>query len=164
MPPHITRTWEVTLPIPHWILQFFHIKGGLIIRIKTSISAHRTEEEFNSFSIEVFFRKYISIPFPHQIEELRIVFGYLWPNQFYQEDPERADHTPSRVSLVTGVTTSEDSTQLNTPSPSLEPSIPNYINSEQQVPESSSTQSRPQNFNWSPFAGNLTVDQVFERI
>ena len=31
LPHPISQTWELTIPIPHWILAFFHIEGGLSI-------------------------------------------------------------------------------------------------------------------------------------
>ena len=36
---------------------------------------------------------------PHHIEPAVPTIAYLWPNQFYQENPERAAHTPSHVSI-----------------------------------------------------------------
>ena len=117
MPHPITRTWELMCPIPHWILNFFHIEGGLIIRIKVTISAHNPEEFYNTFCCEISFAQYSHLPFPHHIEESEIVFGYLWPNPYYQEELENIIHALSRVSLATGVTASVSSTWLNSPSP-----------------------------------------------
>ena len=121
MPQPISQTWELTIPIPHWILAFFYIEGGLLITFKVTISAHQTAEEFNTFSVEIIFRWNQVTLYPHLIEDLRIILGYLWPNRFYQIDKEEILHTPSRVSLATGVTADEYPTQLNTPSP---PSTP----------------------------------------
>ena len=45
------------------------------------------------------------------------LFGYLWPNQYYQTPEEETVRTPSRVSLATGVTASEGSTPVDPPSP-----------------------------------------------
>ena len=42
------------------------------------------------------------ILFPHPIKILRIGFGYLWPNPYYQIPEEETAHAPSRVSLATG--------------------------------------------------------------
>ena len=49
MPQPITQAWELTIPIPWWILDFFHIERGLLITLETQISAHREDEEDNSF-------------------------------------------------------------------------------------------------------------------
>ena len=117
----ISQTWEVMIPIPNWILAFFHIKGGLLITFEVTISAHQTAERKNTFSVEITFRQHQNILYPHLIEDSRIVFGYLWPNQFYQIDKEEILHAPSRVSLATGVTASEFPTHVNTPSPSPSP-------------------------------------------
>ena len=145
-PPHTTRTWEVTLPIPHWILLFFLIEVGLLLHIKVSISENGTKEEYNSFSIEIYFRWHHFVTSPQEFEGLRIVHGSLWPNPNYLEEE---NHTPSRVSLATEVTASEN-TQFNTPSPTSS-------SLEQSVPPNSQ-------HHWLPFQENLTVDKVFERI
>ena len=107
MPYPITQSWEFTIPIPHWILHFFHIEGGVLITINFTISAHREAEEFNSFILKTIFRWRTegSLP-PHLIEEVRIIFGYLWPNPYYQIEEDLIICTPSRSSIVTGVTTS----------------------------------------------------------
>ena len=55
MPQPITQAWELTIPIPWWILDFFHIERGLLITLETCISAHREDEEDNSFFIEIYF-------------------------------------------------------------------------------------------------------------
>ena len=115
------QTWEFTIPIPHWILHFFHIEGGLLITINITISAHRETEEFNSFVLKTIFRWRTegSLP-PHPIEKGRIVFGYLWPNLYYQIEEDLIVHTPSRSSIVTGVTTSGTTTPVDPPSPPQE--------------------------------------------
>ena len=100
MPHPITRIWNLMFPIPHWILNHLHMEKGLIVRIKVSISAHHTEEVNNIFGLEILFAQYLHLLFPHHIGESRIVFRDLWPNHFYQEDPERAGHTLCRVSLT----------------------------------------------------------------
>ena len=146
MPPHTTRTWEVTLPIPHWILLDFLVEVGLLLHIEVSISANDTKEEYNSFGTEIYFRQHQFVTSPQEFEGSRIVLGYLWPNPYYIDD----NCAPSRVSLATGVTASENSTWFNTPSPTS-------TSSEQSVP-SSSQNGQP------PFQENLTVDKVFERI
>ena len=117
----ITQSWEFTIPIPHWILHFFHIEGGLLITINITISTHRGMEEFNSFILETIFRRRTegSLP-PHLIEEGRIVFGYLWPNPNYQIEEDLIVCTPSRSSIVTGVTTSGTTTLVDLPSPPQE--------------------------------------------
>ena len=55
MPHPIARTWEFSIPIPHWILAFFHIEGGLIIKFEVTILAHLTEDFYNTFCIEISF-------------------------------------------------------------------------------------------------------------
>ena len=117
MPHPISQTWELTIPIPHWILNFFHIEGSLLITFEITISAHQSAEEYNTFTIEIIFRQRVETLFPHPIEDLRIVFGYLWPNCYYQIPEEEIAHTPSRVFLATGVTAEDNSTQAPTPSP-----------------------------------------------
>ena len=59
----------------------------------------------------------MEILFPHLIETLRIVFGYLWPNPYYQIPEQETAHALSRVSLATGVTEEGNSTQAPTLSP-----------------------------------------------
>ena len=121
LPHPITQSWEFTIPIPHWILLFFHIEGGLLITFQLTISAHQTAEEFNSFIVGIVFRQRTerSIP-PHPIEDSRIVFGYLWPNLYYQIEEDLIVHTPSRGSIVKGVTTSGTTTPVDPPSPTEE--------------------------------------------
>ena len=53
---------------------------------------------------------------PHPIEYLKIVFGYLWTNHFYQVPEEELPHALSRVSLATGVTASGFTTPVDPPS------------------------------------------------
>ena len=76
------------------------------------------EEEFNSFTVRIIFRRRTerSLP-PHLIEDLRIVFGYLWPNLYYQIEEDLIVRTPSRGPIVTGVTTSGTTTPVDLPSP-----------------------------------------------
>ena len=102
MPPHTTRTWEVTLPLPHWILNFFHVEEGLIIHIEVSIAAHGTEDQLNYFGIEIFFRRYLATDSPREFEESHLCFGYLWPNPDYLEEGQEPACTPSHISLATG--------------------------------------------------------------
>ena len=102
MPQPVTQTWELTIPIPHWILAFFHIEGGLLITFEVHISGHREAEEHNTFSIKIIFRWRTGTLISHQIKNSRIVFGYLWPNQYYQVPEEETANAPSRVSLATG--------------------------------------------------------------
>ena len=116
MPQPISQTWELTIPIPHWILAFFHIEGGLLITFEVAILAHPTTELNNTFTVEIIFRWHQNILYPHLIKESRIILGYLWPNTFYQIDEEEILHALSRVSLATGVKASEYPMQLNTPS------------------------------------------------
>ena len=52
---------------------------------------------------------------PHLIKESRIIFGYLWPNLYYQIPEE--NHAPSTFSHATGVTASAESTLVNPVSP-----------------------------------------------
>ena len=113
----ITQSWEITIPIPFWITNFFHVERGLLITLEITILAHREIEEFNSFIIEIVFRwRTEGTLDPHAIEDSRIVFGYLWPNCFYQIPEEELPHTPSRVSLATEVTASGFTTQVDPPS------------------------------------------------
>ena len=117
MPTPITRNWEFTIPIPHWILHFFHIEEGLLITFNINISAYQTAEEFNSFAVGIFFRRRSerSLP-PHLIEELRIILGFQWPNDYYQIDKDLIVCTPSRSSSITGVRTSGTTTPVDPPS------------------------------------------------
>ena len=89
-----------------------------MITFQITITAHWTAEEFNSFTAGIFFRQRTerSLP-PQSIEESRIVFGYLWPNLYYQIEEDLIVHTPSRGSIVTGVTTSGTITLVDPPSP-----------------------------------------------
>ena len=81
MPQPITQSWEITIPIPFWITNFFHIERGLLITFDITISAHREIEEFNSFIIEIVLRQRTEEAFLlHPIEDSRIDLGYLWPN------------------------------------------------------------------------------------
>ena len=45
---------------------------------------------------------------PHLIEESEIVFGFLWPNQYYQIDEDLIVHTPSEGSTNSGSITPVD--------------------------------------------------------
>ena len=85
-----------------------------MITFHITISAHRTEEEYNSFAVGIFFRCRIegSLP-PHRIEESRIVLGYQWPNLYYQIEEDLVFHTPSRGSSATGVTASRTTTLVD---------------------------------------------------
>ena len=92
-----------------------------MITLEITISAHREAEEDNSFSIKIYFRRVIKgTQIPQTIEELRIVFGYLWPNPYYQTPEEETAHAPSRVSLAIGVTASGFSSPEPSPSPDEE--------------------------------------------
>ena len=118
LPQPISQTWELTIPIPHWILVFFYIEGGLLITFEVMISAHQSAELNNMFTVEIIFRWHQNILYLHLIEESRTILGYLWPNPYYQIDKEEIRHAPSRVSLATGVTASEFPTHVNSPEPS----------------------------------------------
>ena len=37
MPQPITQAWELTIRIPWWILDFYHIKRGLLITLEIMI-------------------------------------------------------------------------------------------------------------------------------
>ena len=103
MPQPITQAWELTIPIPWWILDFYHIKRGLLITLEVEISAHRETEEDNSFSLVIYFRRVIEGTItPQTIESSRIIFGYLWPNPYYQIPETVTARAPSRVSLELG--------------------------------------------------------------
>ena len=103
MPQPITQAWELTIPIPWWILDFYHIERGLLITLEVEISAHRETEEDNSFSLVIYFRRVIAgTMIPQTIGDSRIVFRYLWPNPYYQTPETQTARTPSRVSLEEG--------------------------------------------------------------
>ena len=117
-PQPITQAWELTIPIPWWILDFFHIERGLLITLETQISAHREDEEDNSFFIEIYFRRAVAgTLIPLTIERSSIVLGYLWPNPYYQIPETETARAPSRVSLEQG----ELPTGFSSPAPSLSP-------------------------------------------
>ena len=80
-----------------------------MITFKVTISTHRENEDFNSFIIKVKFRwqSERSLP-PRTIEESEIVFGYLWPNLYYEIDENLIVHTPSEGSSHTGSLTPVD--------------------------------------------------------
>ena len=103
LPTPITRSWEFTIPIPHWIRHFFHIEEGLLITFHITISAHRTAEDFNSFAIGIFFRGRSdrSLP-PHQIKESRIVLGYQWPNLYIRSKKIQLSVHQVEVPLLQG--------------------------------------------------------------
>ena len=92
-----------------------------MITFHITISAHRTEEEFNSLAVGIFFRRRSerSLP-PHLIEELRIVLEYQWPNPYYQIKEDLIVCTPSRSSSITGVRTSGTTTPVDPPSEEVE--------------------------------------------
>ena len=118
MPQPITQAWELTIPIPWWILYFYHIERGLLITLEVEISAHRETEEDNSFSLIIYFRWVIEgTTIPQTIESSRIIFGYLWPNPYYQIPETETAHAPSRVSLELG----ELPTGFSSPAPSPSP-------------------------------------------
>ena len=103
--------------------------------------------------------------YPEQIKQSRIVLGYLWPNQYYQVDKEEIICVPSRVSLATGVTTSEVSTYADSPSPPSPqaelPIPPNHFTSGLWVPsEASTSQLKSWNYNQPPITAELTPDEV----
>ena len=82
------------------------------------ISAHRETEEDNSFSIEIYFRRVIEgTLIPQTIEESRIVFGYLWPNPYYQTPETETACAPSRVFLEEGELPTGFSSPALSPSP-----------------------------------------------
>ena len=102
-PQPITQAWELTIPTPWWILHFYHIERGLLITLEVEILAHRETEEDNSFSLIIYFRRVIKgTIIPQTIELLRIIFGYLWPNPYYQIPDTETACAPSRVSLELG--------------------------------------------------------------
>ena len=94
--------------------------------------AHREEERDNSFSIEVYFwRREEGTQIPLTIENSRIVFGYLWPNLYYQIPETETARAPSRVSLEQG----ELPTGFSSPAPS--PSPPEELSEVPQPPPES---------------------------
>ena len=176
--PHpISQTWELTIPIPHWILAFFHIEEGLLITFEVTILAHQTAEIHNTFAIEIIFRWHLNILYPHPIKESRIVLGYLWPNSYYQVNQEEIIHVPSSVSLATGVTASDGSTYAETPSlpstpeilPQLElPVPPNHFTAGLRVPSilpsQSMSNSPTQMWRPRPITADFTVEQLLAQI
>ena len=129
MPQPITQAWGLTIPIPWWILDFYHIKRGLLITLEVEISAHREMEEDNSFSLIIYFRRVIKgTIIPQTIESSTIIFGYLWPNPYYQIPETETACTPSRVSLELG----ELPTGFS--SPALSPSPPEELREVPQTP------------------------------
>ena len=92
-----------------------------MITFQVTISAYQMVEEYNSFTIGIVFRQRTerSLP-PHVIEDSRIVFVYLWPNLYYQIEEDLIVRTPSRGSIVTGVTTSGTTTPVDPLSPPAE--------------------------------------------
>ena len=150
LPQQITRTWEFTITIPHWITAFFHIERGLLITFKVTILAHQMEDFYNTFCIEISLRCFKGVLYPHIVESLRIVLGYLWPNPYYQVEEEEIICALSRVSLNTGVTSEDNSTYADTPSlpstPEILPQVelpvpPNHFTSGLQVPSELPSQS-----------------------
>ena len=98
-----------------------------MITLEVKISAHRETEEDNSFSLVIHFRRVIEgTIIPQTIESSRIIFGYLWPNPYYQIPETETAHAPSRVSLELG----ELPTGFS--SPALSPSPPEEL---QEVPQ-----------------------------
>ena len=86
-----------------------------MITLEVKISAHRETEEDNSFSLIVYFRRVIKgTIIPQTIELSRIIFGYLWPNPYYQIPETETACAPSRVSLELG----ELPTGFSSPAPS----------------------------------------------
>ena len=86
-----------------------------MITFEVTILAYQEEEEFNTFSIEIIFRWRTEVYIPHLIKESRIIFGYLWPNPYYQISEE--NHALSSFSHTTGVTASRETTPVNPVSP-----------------------------------------------
>ena len=94
------RTWETRFPIPDWLLDFFHILCGLIAVIKIYISTHKVNREENVFFFEIAFLRQQDNIQPHRVEQIIFMVTFLWPNPFYQEDPARAAHAPSQVTIT----------------------------------------------------------------
>ena len=118
MPRPITQAWELTVPIPWWILDFYHIERGLLITLEVEISAHRETVEDNSFSLVIYFRRVIEgTIIPQTIESSRIIFRYLWPNPYYQIPETQTARAPSRVSLELGKLPTGFSSLAPSPSP-----------------------------------------------
>ena len=89
-----------------------------MITLEVEISAHRETEEDNSFSLVIYFRRVIEgTIIPQTIESSRIIFGYLWPNPYYQIPETETVRAPSRVSLELG----ELPTGFSSPAPSPAP-------------------------------------------
>ena len=102
------RTWEVTHPIPNWLLEFFHIPCGFITIVEVYISVYEPDEQDNHFCLEISFTQNSSTLLPHQVEPSWLTIIYSWLNWFYQGEPERAASTPSWVSLASEITLAEE--------------------------------------------------------
>ena len=65
-----------------------------MITFKITISTHQEAEEHNTFTIKIIFRwRTGGSLIPHPIKNSRIVFGYLWPNRYYQIPEEETVET-----------------------------------------------------------------------
>ena len=100
LPPPIMRTWEVTFPIPDWLLGFFHIPHGLVVTIEVHLSTYKSDKKNNSFYIEFYFTRHQETDQPCWVKLVILTLVISWPNPFYQENPERAAHTPSHTSIA----------------------------------------------------------------
>ena len=148
----------------------------MLITFEITISAHREIEEFNSFILKIIFRCRFegSLP-PHPVEDSRIVLGYLWPNPYYQIEEELIVHTPSRSSIVTGVTTSGTTTLVDPPLPPQElhkvllppptlpelPELPGITDFNQRV---EALQQRVESHNWCIRELPLTPEECLESL
>lgn len=82
------RTWEISFPIQDWLLDFFQLQRGLVILIEEHLNAYNPTQEDNAIFIEISFIWQIEIVLQHWIEQSVLMVTFLWPNQFYQEDPK----------------------------------------------------------------------------
>ena len=89
-----------------------------MITLEVKILAHRETEEDNSFSLVIYFRRVITgTIIPQTIELSRIIFGYLWPNLYYQIPETETARAPRSVYLEQGKLPTGFSSPAPSPSP-----------------------------------------------
>ena len=68
--------------------------------IEVHILVYKPDREDNTFYLKISFKRDEETVLPHRVEPSTLTIIYSWPNPFYQENPERAAHTPSWVSVA----------------------------------------------------------------
>ena len=86
--------------LPNWLLNFFHIPCGWDITLELYLSVHQTNKQANKFILEISFYRIGEEQeqenfVPHHIDEVRIAFVYVGPNQEYQD--EEPAYAPSQI-------------------------------------------------------------------